>query len=608
LAEAIPNGISFPILYKKGNKEMKKMVFIIVLLILQSGLLNAQQTREEKLEQLKQRDDVKVTEVEKDIIKVEYPNGRTILKNIANSQHPASSIQTTYSPNFDSTIIDLRTIDTTLYYEKYQFWQEVPVSAEIVTALTVADINNNNRAELYGYVKDYETNWDSTHLLIYEYNDIDSSFNFVYTYSDTIIAEKDIYDINKDGQEQLFVANKFGGTWTVVYRKSTPDSLAIVDDFNYHGISQMNDPKFGDYDDNSLTDLVYYSLVGDGTVVIAQYNPATNRLDSLYGFPVPDLDASGFSNSDIDGDGYEEMVVGTIHGEVYIIEYQPGTGYQNVWNGTVETNNAYLHVATDDIDGNGKPEFWVGGDAFYSGVGVTRFTGFEATGNNNYEVVARIDLVGVFSFNAGNVFTLDVDKDGKEEIGVCIDQNFIILKFNGSSGQHSYEVYYIKQNELALSGINSVYYGASMFDITNDGREEILISLDQIIDLPGYDKIRTFTYIYTSDKTTGIINTDVNIPNKIEVSPNYPNPFNPSTNIDFILIETASISIKIYNYLGKEVKLLLEKELSPGNYTVSWDGKGSDDILLPSGVYFIRLSAKGEAEKYTKTIKAVLLK
>jgi len=379
---------------------MKKRI-IIVLLMLLSGLLIAQQTREEKLQQLKSREDVKVTEVETGILRLEFTNGKTIIKDVANYHRPNTYNQITYSPNYDSTIIDLTNIDTTLYYEKYRFWQEVPVSAEIVTPITVGDINNNYRAELYGYVKDYETPWDSTHLEIYEYNDTDSSFNFVYEYSDTIIAEKNIYDINKDGQEQLFAANKYGGIWSVIYKKPTPGLLAIVDDFNYHGISQMNDPKFGDYDDNSLTDLVYYSLVGDGTVVIAQYNPVTNRLDSLYGFPVPDLDASGFSNSDIDGDGYEEMVVGTIHGEVYVIEYQSGTGYQDIWSGTVETNNAYLHTATDDIDGNGKPEFWVGGDAFYSGICVTRFTGFEATGNNSYEVVAKIDLIGIFSFDAG---------------------------------------------------------------------------------------------------------------------------------------------------------------------------------------------------------------
>lgn len=577
----------------------KKILF--VLLILFNSLLIAQQSREEKLQQLKQREGVKVTEVEKNIIQVEYPNGKTMHKNISDYKYPVSSIQhPVYSPTYDSTIIDLTTIDTSLYYHKYRFWQEVPVSAGIVTPLTVGDINNNNRAELYGYFKDYETNWDSTHLIIYEYDDIDSSFNFVYTYSDTTFDAKSIYDINKDGQEQLFTANKFGGTWSVVYKKPSPDSLAIVDDFIYHGISQMNDPKFGDYDDNSLTDLVYYSLVGDGTVVIAQYNAGLNRLDSLYGFPVPDLDASGFSNSDIDGDGYEEMVVGTIHGEVYIIEYQTGIGYQNIWNGTVETNNAYLHVATEDLDGNGKPEFWVGGDAFYSGVGVTRFTGFEATENNNYEAVARIDLVGIFSFDAGNVFALDVDRDGGEELCICIDQNFIILKFNGSISHLTFEVYYIKQNELA--GQYGLYFGVTMFDITQDMKDEILIS--QGHDPPPLDYARVFTRIYKPDKTSGIHHTSETIPNEIKVFPSYPNPFNPSTNIDFTLNETITIRIKIYNYLGKEIKTLLEKEFSPGNYTISWDGKGKENEVLPSGVYLIRFSAG----KYNKIIKAVLLK
>jgi hypothetical protein len=83
----------------------------------------------------------------------------------------------------------------------------------------------------------------------------------------------------------LFTSNKYGGIWSVVYKKPTPVSLAIVDDFTYHGISQMNDPKFGDYDDNSLTDLVYYSLVGD--VIIAEGKLATDKdFGAGYFYPV----------------------------------------------------------------------------------------------------------------------------------------------------------------------------------------------------------------------------------------------------------------------------------------------------------------------------------
>lgn len=43
---------------------------------------------------------------------------------------------------------------------------------------------------------------------------------------------------------------------------------------------------------------------------------------------------------------------------------------------------------------------------------------------------------------------VDIDNDGTEEIAVCIDDNFLILKFNGSRDHHTYELYYIKQNDL----------------------------------------------------------------------------------------------------------------------------------------------------------------
>jgi hypothetical protein len=207
--------------------------------------------------------------------------------------------------------------------------------------------------------------------------------------------------------------------------------------------------------------------------------------------------------------------------------------------------------------------------------------------------------VGIFSFDAGNVFALDVDKDGKEELCICIDQNFIIIKFNGSAGHHSYEVYYIKQNELSLAGINSVYYGTSMFDITNDGKEEILISLDQIIDLPGDDQIRTFTYIYKPDKTSGIINTSENIPNEIDVFQNYPNPFNPRTTITYQVPEISFVTLKIYDVLGNRIATLINEEKPAGSYEVEFDASS-----LSSGIYFYKL----QSGSFVETKKMVLLK
>ncbi len=107
---------------------------------------------------------------------------------------------------------------------------------------------------------------------------------------------------------------------------------------------------------------------------------------------------------------------------------------------------------------------------------------------------------------------------------------------------------------------------------------------------------------------TDVDESNIDYLSNFVVSSNYPNPFNPQTNIKFDIANTSFVSVKVYNTLGKEITTLLEKEIFPGSYTISWEAKDSNGKLLPSGVYLIRLSATSGAGKYTKTIKAVLLK
>ena len=103
--------------------------------------------------------------------------------------------------------------------------------------------------------------------------------------------------------------------------------------------------------------------------------------------------------------------------------------------------------------------------------------------------------------------------------------------------------------------------------------------------------------------------TDINDEEKINyqftLSQNYPNPFNPSTTIKFTIpfVETTrrvvSTKLVVYDILGREIKTLLNKKLSPGSYEVEFNG--SD---LPSGVYLYRLTN----ENYSATKKMLLLR
>jgi hypothetical protein len=80
---------------------------------------------------------------------------------------------------------------------------------------------------------------------------------------------------------------------------------------------------------------------------------------------------------------------------------------------------------------------------------------------------------------------------------------------------------------------------------------------------------------------------------------NYPNPFNPSTTIEFDLPKTSEVSLKVYNILGEEVATLVSDRLSTGSYSYDWDASS-----LASGVYLYRL----QAADYVETRKMVLMR
>lgn len=95
------------------------------------------------------------------------------------------------------------------------------------------------------------------------------------------------------------------------------------------------------------------------------------------------------------------------------------------------------------------------------------------------------------------------------------------------------------------------------------------------------------------------INNQPEIAKDYSLSQNYPNPFNPVTRIDFSIPKTGLVTLKIYDILGKEVNVLVNKEYSAGVYSVDFDGS-----KLSSGVYFYKLTSGS----YIETKKMMLIK
>ena len=88
-------------------------------------------------------------------------------------------------------------------------------------------------------------------------------------------------------------------------------------------------------------------------------------------------------------------------------------------------------------------------------------------------------------------------------------------------------------------------------------------------------------------------------PAAFSLDQNYPNPFNPSTAIEYTLPENSFVSLKIYNMLGQETAVLINKEQNAGHYITFWNA-----FNACSGVYFYKLTAGN----YTQTKKMLLSK
>ncbi|GAB4344031.1 MAG: hypothetical protein Kow0037_32470 [Calditrichia bacterium] len=90
----------------------------------------------------------------------------------------------------------------------------------------------------------------------------------------------------------------------------------------------------------------------------------------------------------------------------------------------------------------------------------------------------------------------------------------------------------------------------------------------------------------------------------IELFPNYPNPFNPTTRIAFNLPKTMKAEVSIFNTLGQKVRTLLSGLTEAGRHELEWDGRNDAGVPVVSGIYFYRL----QTEKVTHVRQMLLVK
>tara|TARA_Y100000768_G_C23439054_1_gene434034 strand:- start:178 stop:537 length:360 start_codon:yes stop_codon:yes gene_type:complete len=98
------------------------------------------------------------------------------------------------------------------------------------------------------------------------------------------------------------------------------------------------------------------------------------------------------------------------------------------------------------------------------------------------------------------------------------------------------------------------------------------------------------THWYETSTVSTVAEDNV-VAKKFELLGNYPNPFNPTTKIRFSNDKTSNVELNIYSVNGALVATILNKQLNIGTYDISWNGRGTGNKILPSGMYLYEIKS-----------------
>ncbi len=212
---------------------------------------------------------------------------------------------------------------------------------------------------------------------------------------------------------------------------------------------------------------------------------------------------------------------------------------------------------------------------------------------------------GAIITNKNNIFWYDSDSLNQS---YHESRDTIITNINSDSLNHYYQLINIASTgeyskpENVGNDIGSFIFGCLYYEDQAKKYRKVILSLfgDWMFKNLDSNAIKIDDWLKRIHQTVivGMEKNEASIFTKYCLS-NYPNPFNPSTTIEFQLPKSSNVTLKIFNILGKEVAILVSDRLTAGSYTYDWDASN-----MASGVYLYHL----KAGDFVETKKMILMR
>ncbi len=214
----------------------------------------------------------------------------------------------------------------------------------------------------------------------------------------------------------------------------------------------------------------------------------------------------------------------------------------------------------------------------------------EESENFNYEEKADYEVIDVVDIPA-NVTEIGVFEE-EDCVGAVVvegsGEQILVYSDNANRDQvpFSFEV---------VTGSRSISEPVLNYQVFNEGEGEF----EQGCIISGMQDYSIVKFTEFEDPQN-----DLPVIEKVQLHNNYPNPFNPETNISFSIPVEQDVKLTIYNLKGQKVRQLVNGQLALGKHSIVWEGKDDTGKQVGSGLYFYKL--KTDKKEITK--KMLLLK
>ncbi len=384
--------------------------------------------------------------------------------------------------------------------------------------------------------------------------------------------------------------------WLIGHFNSAMDGFDMLE-LSWHAVD-------GQGSDSGIDDAGYLNrhlgitrVPGD-TVTVAFLNAALGTSFNVGSYPI-----LGGSGQDLDGDGSADGVLDTDWGYYFDPTGADGammsgdepfqfTGYYFTYN-DLAALSAIMTAAGDDADGDGVPDNVMALIVQFMTAGYDQATA----------TMMAIDYVGQAAF-VGLATAFGVDSTtaaaGAAAVGAYAQATYAALVAAGDPNaleNMAQATAFYAVGVLASLGVD-VDDSDHDFNGVN-GRLVFQIGNSCVPDFQARDVYAIFSRIEVSG-----IDTENILPAKFAVHENYPNPFNPTTNISFDLVEHSPTEVTVWNMLGQKVATLYSGELPAGRHTLTFEARSENGNTLPSGVYIYKVAAGNKVD----TKKMMLLK